>query len=62
MHFFKSPFTKHSLFIVFNRPGAAGAILQTPLSLNNAFIDGSLSSKSSKHHYSQTVRARDLKF
>ena len=47
---------------VFNRPGVAGAVLQTPPSLINRFIDSSFVEISSNHHNFQTVRARDLKF
>ena len=42
----------------FNRPGVAGAVLQTPSSLS----DWSFSSQSWKPHYSLAVRARELKF
>ena len=41
-----------------NRPGVAGAVLQTP----STFINSSCSSQSSKHCLSQTVKARELKF
>ena len=43
---------------IFNRPGVAGAVLQTPLSL----IWSSFSSRSSNHFPAQTKRARELKF
>ena len=43
---------------IFNRPRVAGAVLQTPPSL----IQRPFSSRSSEHHYTQTVRARELKF
>ena len=46
--------------IIFNRPGVAGAVLQSPLSLIHWLR--SFSSKSSKHHKSKTIRASDLKF
>ena len=50
----------------FNRPGEAGAVLQTALSLINKLIkwvsQSSFVKISSKHHTSQTVRAKDLKF
>ena len=41
----------------FNRPSVSGAVLQTPLS----YIKSPFSSKLSKHHYAQNVRARELK-
>ena len=48
---------------VTNRPGVAGDVLETHPLLNSSFIhwliNWSFSSKSSKHHYYQTVRARD---
>ena len=51
---------------VFKRPGVAGAVLQTPLSLtdklNNWLSQRSFSSRYSQYHKSQTVRARQLKF
>ena len=47
---------------VFNRPGVAGAVLQIPPSLIDSVSNSSFPSKYSKHHNSQTVRARDLKF
>ena len=40
--------------LVINRPGVGGAVLQVTYS--------SFSSQSSKHHYSQAIRARELKF
>ena len=39
-----------------NRPGGPGGVLQTPSAIHP------FKSKSSKHHYSQTVRCRDLNF
>ena len=47
---------------LFNRPGVAGAVLQTPLWLSDKFIQSSFPSKSSTHHYSQTVRAGEFTF
>ena len=47
---------------VINRPGVAGAVLQSPLLLINSLIKSAFSSKPSKHHYTQTVRARELNF
>ena len=47
---------------MFNRPGVGGAVLQTPLSWIDSVNHWSFSSKYSKHHKSQTVRARDLQF
>ena len=44
-----------------NRPGEAGAVLQTPLSLINSFSDSWFVEISSRHLHSQTVRPRDLK-
>ena len=54
----------HNIFlvIVFNRPSVAGAVLQTPLSLIHSLIGDLFSFKSSKHHKSQTIRARELTF
>ena len=48
--------------ICFNRPGVTRDVLQTPSSLINSFNESSFSSHSSKHHYSQTIRAMDLDF
>ena len=48
--------------LIFNRPCVAGAELQTPLSLINSLTDSTFSSKPLKYHYTQTVRARKLKF
>ena len=45
-----------------NRPGVAGPVLKTPLLLIHSVSQWSFSLQSSKHHNSQTVRARDLKF
>ena len=49
-----------------NRPGVAGAFLQTPLSLIHSFINWlsrwSFVGISSEHLHSQTLRARELKF
>ena len=51
--------------MLINRTGVAGAVLQSPPSLIHWFNDSlsqrSFSSKSSEHHKSQTIRARDLK-
>ena len=46
---------------IFNIPGVAAAVLQTALWLFDRFIESSFSSQSSKHHTSQTERARELK-
>ena len=48
--------------VVINRPGEAGAVLETASSLINSLIESSFSSRSLKYHKSQTVRARELKF
>ena len=45
---------------VINRPGVAGAVLQTSLSLIDSLSQRSFSSKPSKHHYTQTVTAREF--
>ena len=49
---------------IFNRPGVAGAVLLTALSFIHNFIhsltQSSFTSRSSKHHKSQTGRARKL--
>ena len=49
-----------------NRPDVAGAVLQSPLSLIDSFIDSSIqksvSSKPPKHHYTQKIRVRELRF
>ena len=57
-------YDKSTMIDVFNRPGVAGAILQPPLWLIHSFIESLsyLSSKSSRHHKSQTVRAKNLTF
>ena len=47
---------------IFNRPGVAGAVLQTSSSLIKSVTKAAFSSESSQHHKSQTVRARKLKF
>ena len=49
-------------FLVINRPGVAGAVLQTLLSMIDSLIQSTFSSKPSKHQYTQSVRARELKF
>ena len=41
--------------------GVAGAVLKTPLSLIKLLINSSFYSKPLKHHYNQTVIARELK-
>ena len=46
---------------VINRPGVAGAVLQSASSLID-FSHSAFSSRSSWYHKSQTVRARELKF
>ena len=50
------------ILCVINIPGVAGAVLHKALSLSNLFAEQSFSSRSYKHHKSQTVRARELKF
>ena len=47
---------------LFNRPGVAGAVLQTPPLLINSLIMSSFCSESSRHCLSQTVKARELNF
>ena len=49
------------MFVV-NRTGVAGADLRTHSSLIHSLSQLSFSSKSSKYHKSQTVKARELKF
>ena len=52
-------------FYVFNRPGVAGAVLQSSLSFTNSLADylsDPLVKISSKHSQCQTGRAPDLKF
>ena len=49
-------------YFIFNRPGVAGAVLQTASSLIKWVSQSSFSSRYSQHHDSQTVRARELKF
>ena len=46
--------------LLFITPSGAGAVLKQPLSLINKFGRCSFSSRSSKHHKSQTVSARGL--
>ena len=48
--------------MIINKPGVSSAVLQTPLLLTDSFILLSLSSKPSKHSYTQTVRATELIF
>ena len=45
-----------------NRPGVAGALLQTPPSLINSVTHWCYSFRSSEHHKSQTAIARELTF
>ena len=65
---FNNPGFQHTLDIfflqdkIFNRLGVAGAVIQTPLKLIDSVSHSAISSKSSKSHNSQTVRARELKF
>ena len=47
---------------IINRPGVAGALLQTPLWTIKSVRQWAFSFKSSKYHKSQTLRARNLKF
>ena len=51
-----------TVFFIFNRPCVDGAVLQTPPSLFNSLTESPFSSKPSKHHYTQTLRARELNF
>ena len=53
--------TVHSDRII-NRPGVAGAVLQTPLLLINLLTQSFFVEISSEHLQSQTVRARELTF
>ena len=48
--------------ILINRPGVAGAVLQTTLSLIDSISQSFFSSQSSKYNFSQTVKARTLTF
>ena len=48
--------------MIFNRPGVAGAVLQTPSSLIDSVSESAFSSQSSRYHKSQSRRARELKF
>ena len=56
-----SSFLVQSIIII-NRPGVAGAVLQTPPWLTNSVGQSSFVEISSNHHNFQTVRARDLRF
>ena len=47
---------------IINRPGVAGAVLQTPSSLIHSLSQNSFSYRYSKHHKSQALRGRELKF
>ena len=47
---------------IINRPGVAGAVLQSPPLLTYLLIKSAFSSRYSQHHKSQTVRAGQLKF
>ena len=53
--------TKFKQVSVFNRPGVAGAVIQSPLSLIK-WVSNPLVQISFKHYHSQTWRARELKF
>ena len=57
---------KHITLYIFNKPGVARTVLQTPLSLIHSFIasiiNSYFSSQSSNYHHSQTIRAKDLTF
>ena len=61
-------FKKHQRFYclkniyIFNKPGVDRAVLQTPFSLIHSLSNWAFPSKPSKHHYTQTVRARKRKF
>ena len=60
-----SLYKKHKSYLTFiNRPGIAWDVLQTPLSINSLhwFSHWCYSSRSSKHQYTQTVKARGLNF
>ena len=63
LHIFCTLYYRIDLYLYkFNRPGVAGAVLQTlPLPIKSVG-QSSFSSKSSKHHNSKTVKPRELKF
>ena len=48
--------------VLVNRTGVDGAVLLTPLLLTDEVTQLYFSSKSSRYHNSQTVRAMELKF
>ena len=48
--------------MIINRPGVAGAVLQTPLSLINSLTDSWFVEISSVHLHYQTITAREMKF
>ena len=50
------------VLVVINRPSVPGPVLQTPPLTIMPVGQLSFSSRSSKHHNSQTARARELKF
>ena len=52
----------HMSYVFFNRPGVAGALLQTPPSLINSVIQWWFVEIYSKWYNSQTIRAKELKF
>ena len=57
--YFKDFLEYRLITTLFNRPGVAGAVLQSSLSLIHWLSESSFSSKSSKFHKSQTRRARE---
>ena len=48
--------------VIINRPGVAGAVLQTPSSFINSVSSSAFSSRYSTNLHSQAVRARELNF
>ena len=54
--------TVNLVSLVVQRPGVAGAVLQTPALLTDSLNGSSFSTKSSEYLHYQTVRARELKF
>ena len=59
---FLQTFSSIYLCLLIIRPGLAVNALQRPLTFIGWLITSPFSSKSSKHDYSQTVRARELTF
>ena len=52
----------HIIHLLFKRPGVAGTVLQTPLSLIYSLSESSFVKISSKHLHSLTVKPKKLKF